>query len=196
MAPVATLWPHEPFWYLGRSSGFIAYGVLTGSMLLGLSISSRMFDGVAPRGWFYELHKFSSLLVVLVSLLHVLAFIPDDHYGLSVGDLFIPLHAATNPGPKVVAITTLYAMAALTGSFYITRWIGQKTWRMLHYLSFAVMVGATVHALWAGFDGQATVVRLTYFGVGAAIVFFIFYRMLALRGVAKPAAKAPQTRAA
>jgi predicted ferric reductase len=180
--------PSEVFWYLGRSSGFVVYGLLAGSMALGLAISSRILDGFVQRGWFFEMHKFCSLVVVLATLLHVLVFIPDRHLGLSVGDLFIPLHAQVNPGPKVVAISTFYLMTALTLSFYITRWIGQKAWRYMHYASFLVMVGATIHAIWAGSDAQALVVRLSYFGVGLILVFVIFYRMLALRGnPARPA---------
>lgn len=191
---ILSSWQSEAFWYFGRSSGFVAYGLLVGSMALGLGISSRILDGFVQRGWFYEMHKFSSVVVVIATLLHVLSFIPDGHLGLSAADLFIPFHAQVNPGPKVVAITTFYVMTALTGSFYVTRWIGQKTWRNVHYASFVVMVGATVHALWAGSDAQAVAVRLSYFSVGVALVFLVFYRMLAMRSSPPPRAPKPAQR--
>jgi len=34
------------YWYMGRAAGFVAYGLLFGSVVLGLAVSSRVFDGL------------------------------------------------------------------------------------------------------------------------------------------------------
>ena len=49
------------WWYLGRSSGFVAFWLLFASVALGLAVSSRVFDGLLGRPWVYELHKFVSM---------------------------------------------------------------------------------------------------------------------------------------
>ena len=45
------------WWYMGRASGFVAFGLLLSSVLLGLGVSSRVFDGLLIRPWVYDMHN-------------------------------------------------------------------------------------------------------------------------------------------
>ncbi len=176
----------HPWWYLGRAGGFLAYSLLFLSMVLGIGVSSRVFDGLLARGWFFEMHKFLSLLVVAAVLFHVLVMLPDPFAGFTVGDVFVPFVADLRTLPLAVGIFSFYGAVLVAFSFYATKWIGQKTWRTLHYLAFLVYVGGAIHGVWAGTDTGLPVVRLFYLGTGMTLVFFVCYRLLALRNQKAP----------
>lgn len=178
------------YWYLGRAGGFVAFVLLLVSMVLGIAISSRIFDGLLARGWFFELHKFVSLFLLAAILFHALIMLPDPYANYTVDELLVPFRSHIMPEATAVGILSLYGLALVSLSFYLTKWIGQPTWRKIHYLTFLAYVSGAVHALWAGTDSDLLGVRYFYLASGVALVFFVFYRILAVRSQKKPSAAA------
>ena len=70
-----------------------------------------------------------------------------------------------------------YLMAAVVASFYVRRRIGQRAWRLLHYLTFLAFVGATAHGLGAGTDSGTAWAWWMYVGASVAVVFLFGYRV-------------------
>ena len=81
------------YWYMGRSSGFVAYWLLFASVALGLAVSSRVFDGVLGRPWVFEVHKFLSVFVLFVMLFHGLIMLPDPYSKFKIAELLVPFHS-------------------------------------------------------------------------------------------------------
>ena len=180
------------WWYMGRAGGFIAYWLLFSSLALGLAVSSRFFDGLLARPWVYEMHQFLSLFVLLAMLAHVLVLMPDPYARFQLQEMFVPLQARYKPEALAVGIVTFYGSVIMSASFYLKRFIGQKGWRNLHYLTFALFVGAMVHGLFAGTDSQELWAQYMYLGSGLGVLFLTFFRILASRrAAAKPARAAP-----
>ncbi len=175
------------WWYLGRSSGFVAYWLLFASVAMGLAVSSRVFDGVLGRPWVFEIHKFLSVFVLGMMLFHGLIMLPDPYAKFSVGELLIPFRAEYRSTAMAAGIFTLYASAFITATFYIKGLIGQKMWRWIHYLTFALFVSAMAHGIWTGTDSEKPFVQYSYLASGAAVVFLTFFRILAARS-ARPKA--------
>ena len=175
------------YWYLGRAGGFIAYSLLVLSMILGLAISSRIFDGLLARAWFFEMHKVLSLLLIAAILFHVFIMLPDPYAQFSVDELLVPFRSHSQPIPLAVGIISFYALVLVSASFYLTKWIGQKTWRALHYLTFSCYLGGAVHGIWAGSDTNLIEVRYFYLATGLSLFFLLAYRILAVRGQGKAA---------
>lgn len=48
-----------------------------------------------------------------------------------------------------------YLLAIVAFSFYVRKRIGHKTWRLIHFISFAVYVLALLHGLFSGTDSPA-----------------------------------------
>jgi predicted ferric reductase len=180
----------HPWWYLGRAGGFVAYGVLLVSVLLGASVSSRLFDGLLNRAWVYELHKFLSLFLILAVLFHALIMLPDPYAKFTVKQLLVPFQSHFKPIPTTVGIFALYGIVLIGLSFYVTRLIGQRAWRLLHYLTFLIFVGGTAHAIWTGTDSQTLGARLFFVTSFLGVLFLIFYRTLASRSQQKRATAA------
>jgi len=177
------------YWYLGRAGGFVAFTVLLISVLLGVAISSRIFDGLLARAWFFELHKFISLFLLGAVLFHALIMLPDPYANYTADELLIPFRSHIMPMATSIGILSLYGLALINLSFYLTKWIGQRTWRQLHYLTFLAYAGGAVHAIWAGTDSDLLGVRYFYLASGITLVFFVLYRILAVRSQKKPAAR-------
>jgi predicted ferric reductase len=69
-----------------------------------------------------------------------------------VAGLLVPFAAPWSPAAVAAGVVAGWAMLAIASSFRLKRWIGQKGWRRLHYLSFGAFVLALGHALVAGTD--------------------------------------------
>lgn len=174
------------YWYLGRAGGFVAFALLLLSLVLGVAISSRIFDGLLARAWFFELHKFISLFLLGAVLFHALIMLPDPYANYRLDELLVPFRSHIMTGATSVGILSLYGLALISLSFYLTKWIGQKTWRLLHYTTFLAYVGGVAHAIWAGSDSHLLGVRYFFLASAVALVFFVLYRILAVRSPKKP----------
>ncbi len=175
------------YWYLGRSAGFVAFWLLFASVAMGLAVSSRVFDGMLARPWVFEVHKFLSVFVLVVMTFHGLIMLGDPYIKFSLSELLVPLQSHYKNNAVALGIVTLYGSVLMTLSFYLKGMISQKTWRTLHYLTFALFVGALAHGLWAGTDTKLRYVQYSYLASGTAILFLTFFRILASRSVAKKA---------
>jgi DMSO/TMAO reductase YedYZ heme-binding membrane subunit len=93
--------------------------------------------------------------------------------------LLIPFSGPYKPLWVGVGILAFYLILLTTLSFYVRAWIGQKTWRRLHFLTFPLYGMASLHGLQAGTDSG--ILRTVYLGSAILIVFLTVYRVLAAR---------------
>ena len=179
------------YWYLGRSAGFVAFWLLFASVAMGLAVSSRVFDGMLARPWVFEFHKFLSVFVLVVMIFHGLIMLPDPYIKFRLSELLVPFQSHYKSTPVAIGIITLYGSVLSTMSFYMKGIIGQKGWRTLHYLTFAIFIGALAHGLWSGTDTKSQYVQYSYLAAAAGVIFLVFFRIFASRSVAKKARTSP-----
>jgi predicted ferric reductase len=175
------------YWHLGRASGFVAYGLLVASVVLGLAISSRVFDGLLVRPWVFEMHQFLSIYVLIAMVFHAFIMLPDQYAQFSVQELAVPFAASYHPIALGLGGIALYGSVIVSASFYVKKHIGQQAWRLLHYLTFVLFVLALVHGVFAGTDSGEQWAQLTYLSTGLMVLFFTFFRILAARRAGAPA---------
>jgi predicted ferric reductase len=125
---------------------------------------------------------------------HALIMLPDPYAKFTLRELLIPFQSHFKPSAMAIGIVTLYSSVVISLSFYAKGLIGQKGWRLVHYLTFALFVGAMAHGLWAGTDTEKGPAQLSYLASGAGVLFLTFFRILAVRST-KPKAVAAQARA-
>jgi predicted ferric reductase len=169
----------KAFWYLSRASAMVAYVLLWISMVMGLLMTNRLartWPGVAQA---LDLHQHVGLLGLVFSLFHVLILLGDQYIGYTLQQLFTPF-ASTTYRPAAVALGQigLYLMAPVMLSFYVRRWIGQRAWRALHFLSFVLFMLALAHGLLSGSDSGAAWVQNLYWISGGSVLFLTIYRVL------------------
>ena len=97
----------------------------------------------------------------------------------SLAQLFVPF-ASTNYRPLWVGLGQLgfYLMLPVAFSFYARKRIGYRAWRVIHYLSFVVVLLVLTHGLQSGTDSANEAMRMMYWATGATLLFLTFYRVL------------------
>jgi predicted ferric reductase len=169
----------KAFWYLSRATAFVALGLLWASMMLGVGITNKMarlWPG-APAA--FALHEYLSLLGLGFAAFHGLILLGDHYSNFSLFQILIPF-ATTSYFPLWVGLGQLgfYAWALVTASFYVRKRIGQRTWRVLHYVSFLAYLGAMLHGLTSGTDSGLGWVQGFYWLTGGSFLFLFTYRIV------------------
>lgn len=159
-------------WHLVRSSGIVAYVLLLGSTLWGLFISGQFVKVWSPGVVSLTLHSTISWLALILGLIHALLLLFDSYFTYTLGDLFVPF---TGPyRPEVVGLGTLafWMLLLVTLSFPFKKQLGHRTWKRLHYVSYAAFGLVSLHGLFAGTEGTQLGLRLLI-GVGVLLVLLL-----------------------
>ncbi len=176
----------KAFWYLSRGSAFSAYFLLWLSMILGTGITNKLsvlWPGLPPT---IELHQFTSIIGLSFGLFHGLILMGDHYINFSLAQVLLPF-ATTGYKPVAVGLGQIgfYTMLIITISFYLRKKIGPKTWRALHFVSFATYILVLIHGLLAGTDTSALGAQIFYLITGGLLFFMILYRILLSRANAR-----------
>ncbi len=165
-------------WYLSRSSGTVAYLLITASTVWGLLLSSKIIKESVPAVLSLAMHNFLAWSAIGITGLHITALLFDTYYTYTVADLLIPFIGPYRPEWVGLGIIGYYLMVITAISFYFRKQIGQKRWRKLHYLTFAAYILATVHGITAGTDSGLSSMQFVYWGSGLLVLFLTNYRIL------------------
>lgn len=188
--------PHA-YWYLSRTSGFVAYVLLWLSMVFGLLLTNKLAKSTTGIPAAFDLHQFASLLSLAFTIFHALILLGDKFIGYTLVQLLMPFsQQAFKPVWVGVGQVGFYVMAVVTFTFYVRNLITQRGWRLVHFASFAMFVMALLHGLLSGTDTGTWWADAIYWVTGASTLFLTVYRILAAKWVdAKPAARSAQPRA-
>jgi predicted ferric reductase len=167
------------YWYLSRATAFVSLTILWISMALGLGLSNKMariWPG-APAA--FAIHEYVSLLGLAFALLHALVLLGDHYIHFTVAQIFLPF-STTDYRPTWVGIGQIgfYVWLIVASSFYVRSSIGQKTWRVIHYLSFVIYLMGLIHGLFSGTDTGANWASWYYWISGGSLLFLFLYRVV------------------
>ncbi len=171
------LWASEKLtWYLTRSSGTVAYIVLSASTVWGLLLSTKLIKELVPAPVALAMHNALSWIAIGLASFHAFVLLFDNYYTYTIGNLLIPFTGPYKPLWVGIGTLAFYLSLLLSATFYMRQWIGAKRWRQLHYLTFAVYVMITLHGWLAGTDSVAFA---WLYGTSAFIVLFLtIYRII------------------
>lgn len=164
-------------WLFERLFAFMAYLAMTGSVVYGLLLSTKVLDHLAHRPVSFILHKDLAAIGVGLAAIHGMLLGLDRTVPFSMAQILVPGLAPHQTLAVAFGQVALYLALIVTGSFYVRRWIGPRAWRTLHYLTFLAFVGATAHGIVAGSDSGSTWARGMYIAAATAVVFLLGYRI-------------------
>ena len=149
-------------WYISRASGIGAFVALSLSVILGLMTSMRMAIPGLGKAFNYEIHGFVSVLALTLVGIHGGALLFDSWFHFTPVHLLVPFISPYEAVWTGLGTLAAWGMAIVTASFWMRRWIGQRSWRRLHYVSFGVYLLGFIHGIFAGTDTGSLPVALTY----------------------------------
>ena len=164
-------------WILARSSGLVAYGLLTASVLVGIVLKARPFDRIRPAR-ITDLHRFLAILGLGAIAIHGTALVLDTTVRISPAALFVPGLVPYRPLATSLGVLAAELMLVVYVSFPLRRRIGTRTWRRLHWATYAVFALATVHGLAAGSSTREAWALLLYGSATGAVLGATGWRVL------------------
>ncbi len=165
------------YWYLSRSAGFVAFTILWVSMVLGLGITNklaRLWPG-APAA--FAIHEFVSLLGLAFVAYHGLVLMGDHFVDFSLPRLLMPFSIEYETFWVGLGQVGFYVWAIVTATFYVRRLIGQKTWRLIHFVNFATYTMGLLHGIFSGTDSSVSWVRWYYLASTGSLLVLLVYRL-------------------
>lgn len=151
--------PHL-WWYVTRASALVAWVLLTGSVMLGIFLSTRVMRKIDNPAWLQDLHRFMSGLALVMVGLHMVSLMLDDYAHFSLGQLLIPGATANSDVasiqaktiPVALGVVALYLMVAVQASSWFMKRLPRRFWKGIHYASYVALIFVVFHAGFSGSD--------------------------------------------
>jgi len=166
------------FWYLSRSSGFVAYLLLWGSVVWGLLLSSKIGQGKLRPPALLDAHQFLSNTALGFAFFHGLVLMGDQYLSFPLQAVLLPFASSYETLLVAAGQLALWLSLLLSLSFLVRKRIGQRAWRSLHYSSFLTFFFVLAHAVWLGSDSSRPAVQLFYLATAGVVLFLTCYRIL------------------
>jgi predicted ferric reductase len=122
----------KAYWYLSRSSAFVAYILLWLSMVFGLLMTNKLAR-VWPGGpAAFDLHQHASFLGLAFALFHALILLGDRYMQATLFQVLVPFqYSGYEPLWVGLGQAAFYGLAIVGLSFYVKDRIGRRAWRRL-----------------------------------------------------------------
>jgi predicted ferric reductase len=143
----AQLW-----WYVARSSGIVAWVLVTVSVVWGLLLSTRLLDRRPSPKWLLDLHRYLGGLAVVFTGFHLAGLVADNYIHFDIASLLVPMASDWKPGPVAWGIVALYLLGAVEITSLLMKHMSRKLWHGIHLLSYLLFWTAAIHGATAGTD--------------------------------------------
>jgi sulfoxide reductase heme-binding subunit YedZ len=171
----------ETTWLLARSSGMLAYLLLTLGVVAGLTLSTRMFGRAIPPAVITGVHRTLSTLGLGALALHVGMLVLDTKVDIPLVSLVVPGLTEYRPIATGLGVVALELWVLIQLSFPLRRHIGVRTWRRMHYATFGLWALAAMHGIAAGTDSGTPWARWLYVVSISLVVGLLGWRIVAAR---------------
>lgn len=176
----------DALWYLARGSGVASLILFTVVVALGIgNRRGRDFLGM-NRLVVASVHRSASLLALVFLAVHITSLMFDPYAQLKILDLVVPFTSTYRPlwvGFGALALDL--ALAVIVTSLLRDR-LGQRAWRAVHWLAYAMWPIAVLHGIGSGTD------RSTLWMIAIDIVCVV--AVLAVAVTTHPALTGPEPR--
>jgi methionine sulfoxide reductase heme-binding subunit len=167
------------YWYLTRSTGAVSLLLLTGTVALGVLDVRRWSSAGWPRFVIDALHRNVALLALAFVLVHVLTSVLDSFASISPLDAVVPFVGSYRPLWLGLGAVAFDLLLAVTLTSLARGRLGYRSWRAVHWLSYASWPVALLHGLGTGSDVQTTWLQALTLICLLAVLAAVLARVLA-----------------
>ncbi len=148
------------WWYVARSSGIVAWALVTASVLWGLALSTKVLRGRPRPNWLLDLHRFLGAAAVIFTGIHVGSIVADSYVHFGLVEILVPFASSWHPAAVAWGVAGLYLLLAVEITSLLRKRLSKRVWRATHFLSFPLFAMATIHGLSAGSDRSTPLLRV------------------------------------
>jgi predicted ferric reductase len=164
-------------WTTSRALAVTAFVALWFDVVFGLLVSTRAADRVLARAHSVDVHRALSSVALGLTFAHAALLLGDRTVRFDVLSVLVPFASRYRPWAVTAGVLSAYAAALVHGSFALRGRLGAKTWRRMHYLSFAVYLSALAHGITAGSDTGSWAMRGMYLASALSVAALTVYRV-------------------
>jgi sulfoxide reductase heme-binding subunit YedZ len=143
------------WWLASRASGVVALGLVTISVVLGLTMAGKLSRRPGAGRVLSAIHEQTAVTGLVAIAVHGLTLLGDPWLNPGPAGISIPFVMAYKTVWVGLGITAGWLAAVLGLSFYIRRRIGPRLWRQAHKATILVYVLGVAHTLGAGTDASS-----------------------------------------
>jgi DMSO/TMAO reductase YedYZ heme-binding membrane subunit len=141
-------------WYATRASGLVALVLLTVTMVLGLTTTTRARTRNWPGFAQQEMHRRVSILSVVFLGIHVLTSVLDTYVNISWVSIVVPFTSHYSSLWVGVGAVALDLMLAVSVTSLLRSRMRPGTWRAVHWLAYLSWPIALAHTFGMGTDSS------------------------------------------
>lgn len=183
-------------WIVGRSTGMVGVVLLSLAAALGLALSMKASSPRFPRWLTTELHRYVTILAVVVSVVHLVVLWLDTESGLSLVSLVVPFTSPWSPFAVGIGVLGLEVTLIVWVTTRLRDRIGYRTWQVIHRTATVGWVLVVAHGLLSGTDTASVWAIATYAVSAGMVIGLLIPRMLIGRSTGATATDGRGTRSA
>ena len=100
------------WWFVSRSSGIIAWALVSLSVCWGLFISTKAVAKASSPAWLLDFHRYLGGLSVVFTAIHLIGLAADNYVDFGWAEMFVPMSSDWKPGAVAFGIVGLYLLVA------------------------------------------------------------------------------------
>jgi hypothetical protein len=154
----------QVWWFVARSSGIIAWALLTWSVCWGLLMSTRLLSRRVSPAWLLDLHRHLGGLAVIFTAIHIVGLVADSYVTFGWAEILVPMASSWKPGAVAFGVVSFYLLLAVELTSLAMRRLPRSVWRWIHRSSFVLFGIATYHGIAAGTDAGNPIFRVAAWG--------------------------------
>lgn len=166
------------WWILSRSSGIVAFCLVTVSVLLGLAMAGKPLRRPGLNRALLTLHEQTALAALIAIGLHGTGLLLDPWLRPGVSGVAVPFAHGPHAFWVGLGVIASYLALLLGPTFYLRKQIGPRLWRKAHRVTAAIYVLGLLHALGAGSDTSSPVFIAWVLVTGIPIALLFTYRVM------------------
>jgi sulfoxide reductase heme-binding subunit YedZ len=139
-------------WYTARAAGIVSLVFLSAVVVLGLLARMRVEGRRWPRFLTATVHRDLALLSLVFLSLHIVTAVVDPFTSLGLNAAVVPFGSYYRTFWLGLGTLAVELMLAVVVTSLARRWIGQRAWRAVHWLAYAVWPMAVLHGIGTGTD--------------------------------------------
>jgi sulfoxide reductase heme-binding subunit YedZ len=168
-------------WYATRGAGMVSLILFTAVGCLGMLTVGRWQRPGWPRFLTAEFHSNLALLSVVFLVIHILIAALDPYTSLGLSSALVPFSSPYRQLWLGLGGVSMYLLAAIVATSLLRSRVGRRTWRAVHWASYAAWPLAVMHSVGTGTDGGTAWGLLLVGGCVLAVVACLALRVAATR---------------
>lgn len=164
-------------WYATRASGIMALILLTATMVLGITTTTRARSRTWPGFAQQEMHRRISMIAVVFVGIHVVTSVLDTYVNISWAAIVVPFTSSYGRFWVGVGAVALDLMVAVFVTSVLRARMRPGTWRAVHWLAYASWPVALAHTFGMGTDSRETWVIALGVACVASVLVALAWRL-------------------